>query len=100
VNSQKRIYVIKEYLDNTGRQNAKLQIREGRKFVEEQQHNQVLKPQRHRVRAILVERSEVVGKRKEMCWMVHKKKDFDQLLLGDKSAYVINDFINPIDTSP
>ena len=50
------------------------------------------KPPRHAFRANLVERPEMVEKRKELCWMVHTK--FYDILFGDISQYTVNSILD------
>lgn len=52
------------------------------------------KSERHVIRATLLERSDVVARGTEHCWMVQDDgKDFDEILIGDKSSYVVETFL-------
>lgn len=77
----------KERVAENGKKSARFQIREGPKFVERQ--TGIHKSERHWFRAVLVQRNDVIANGTELCWMVHRKRDFDKTLYGDKSAFVV-----------
>jgi hypothetical protein len=73
---------------------AKLQIKEGEKFpsIRENLIDTQDGVSRQRIPARLIQRSEVIEKGTEMCWMVHKK--FIESLIGSRQAFLKDDFID------
>jgi hypothetical protein len=73
---------------------AKLQVKEGEKFPSIRENADHAKGgvSRQRISARLIQRSEVIEKGTEMCWMVHKK--FIESLIGSREAFLKDDFID------
>ncbi|XP_060566448.1 inter-alpha-trypsin inhibitor heavy chain H3-like [Ruditapes philippinarum] len=94
VNGFKHIYLRKLFKNKSGQTMAKLQIKEGEKFPSIRENPIDTKDgvSRQRIPARLIQRSEVIEKGTEMCWMVHKK--FIESLIGSREAFLKDDFID------
>ncbi|XP_045166399.2 inter-alpha-trypsin inhibitor heavy chain H3-like [Mercenaria mercenaria] len=96
VNGFKHIYLRKQLINKSGQTEARLQIREGARFPSHSGGNGTTGDAgtrtRHRITARLVQRSEVIGKGSEMCWMVHKQ--FKESLFGSRATFMRTDLMD------
>jgi len=93
VNGQKHVILKNEHDQPiSGKHMAKFQVREGPAFLATQLQTPIKRQHRHVIHAQLIERSEVISKETEKCWMVHKA--YKELLTGPRESYVVTDFIS------